>query len=173
MTWIILASISAALSATAAIFEKKALFKLDPLEFSFLISLFGAIFALPFFFAVDFASITITSLIILYIKTILGTLAFLNVMQAIKKLELSNALPLIVLTPGIVAITAFFVVGDKLSNFEIVGMLLLLIGTYILETNTKNRNLLEPFQVFINPKTIAILFSHCYYLLSHLSWIGY
>ena len=45
MTWIILASISAALSATAAIFEKKALFKLDALEFSFLISLFGAIFA--------------------------------------------------------------------------------------------------------------------------------
>ncbi len=152
MTWILLASVSAALSATAAIFEKKVLFKFDALEFSFLISFFGAIFAIPFYFTVNFASITTISLIVLYVKTVLGTLAFLNVMYAIKKLELSNALPLIVLTPGIVAITAFFVVGDKLSNLEIVGMILLLIGTYILEMNNKSRNYFEPFKVFYKSK---------------------
>lgn len=148
MEWFTLAFISAALSATAAIFEKKVLFKVDALEFSFLISFFGALFAIPFYSSVNFASLTTLNITVLYIKTILGTLAFLNVMYAIKKLELSNALPLIVLTPGIVAITAFFVLGDKLNNLEIVGMLLLLVGTYILETNNKGGGLLEPFTVF-------------------------
>ncbi|MGD8779165.1 MAG: EamA family transporter [Ignavibacteria bacterium] len=150
MNWLPLAFLSAALSATAAIFEKKALFKLGALEFSFLISLFGAVFALPFYLTIDFASLSITNLTVLYIKTIFGTLAFLNVMYAIKNLEISNALPLIVLTPGIVAITAFFLLGDQLSSLEIIGMLLLLIGTYTLEAN--NRSLLEPFQVFYKSK---------------------
>lgn len=152
MTWLTLAFASALLSAAAAIFEKKALFKMDALEFSFLLSVFGALFSIPFFFGVDFDSLEFSVLLILYFKTIFGTLAFLNVMYAIKNLEISGALPMIVLTPGLVAIAAFFILGDSLGNFEIVGMLLLLLGTYMLEMNNAGKGLFDPFLVFIKSK---------------------
>ena len=115
MTWFILALTSALLSAAASIFEKKILFRLGALEFSFLLALFNLVFSLPFFFSVDLASIQIESLFFLYLKSIFGALAFLCVMLALKNMELSGALPLLVLTPGIVAFFAFMLLGESLS----------------------------------------------------------
>lgn len=150
MAWFILALISALLSATASIFEKKILFRLGALEFSFLLAFFNLIFSIPFFFSVDLASIQMESLYFLYLKSILGAIAFWCVMLAIKNMELSGALPLLVLTPGIVAFFAFMILGESLSNLEIMGMILMLAGTYILER--KGRDYFEPFRVFINSK---------------------
>ena len=151
MLWFVLAFISAVLSATAAISQKKVLFKLEALEFSFLLSLFNMIFSLPFLFINDLSIITFNTLLLLYLKTILGTLAFWCVMLAIKNLEISKALPLMVLTPGLVALTAFAFLGESLTSLEISGMLLLLAGTYILESKAK-QDILMPFKVFIKSK---------------------
>lgn len=150
MTWFILALISALLSATASIFEKKILFRLGALEFSFLLAFFNLIFSIPFFFSVDLAALQMESLLFLYLKSILGALAFWCVMLAIKNMELSGALPLLVLTPGIVAFFAFLILGESLSNLEIVGMILMLAGTYILER--RGRDFLEPIKIFIKSK---------------------
>ena len=151
MLWFVLAFISAVLSATAAISQKKVLFKLEALEFSFLLSLFNMIFSLPFLFINDLSIITFNTLLLLYLKTILGTLAFWCVMLAIKNLEISKALPLMVLTPGLVALSAFAFLGESLTSLEISGMLLLLAGTYILESKAK-QDILMPFKVFIKSK---------------------
>lgn len=150
MTWFIIALISAVLSATASIFEKKILFRLGALEFSFMAAVITLLFSIPFFFAIDYASLQFNSLVVLYIKSILGALAFWCVMLAIKNMELSGALPLLVLTPGIVAFFAFLFLGEALSNLEIVGMILLLAGTYILER--RGKDFLEPFLIFVKSK---------------------
>lgn len=152
MTWLILSLTSAAFSASAAILQKKILFKLDALEFSFLLSIFGALFSLPFFIVMDSTNLAYENLAVLYIKTILGSLAFLNVMYAIKNLEISGALPMMVLTPGLVAISAFIFLGESLGNFEIVGMVLLLAGTYLLEMNAAGKGILEPYLIFVKSK---------------------
>jgi uncharacterized membrane protein len=149
MDWFLLALVSAILSAASAIFEKKVLFNLDALPFSFLAAILSAVFATPFFLFIDFNTITLFSLIILYIKSILGTVAFLCVMITLKKIEISRALPLMVLTPGLVAFFAFIFLGESLTVTEIIGMLLLLAGTYILETKA-GQTLFDPVKVFIN-----------------------
>lgn len=151
MNWFILALTSALLSATASIFEKKILFKLGALEFSLLLALFNLFFSIPFFLTIDFTLVSSSALFFLYIKSILGALAFWCVMLAIKNMELSGALPLLVLTPGLVAFFAFLILGEALSNFEIVGMILMLIGIYILER--KGKNLLEPFRIFVKSRS--------------------
>lgn len=150
MEWFILALTSALLSASAAISQKRVLFDLDALEFSFLISIFNLIFSIPFLFAVDYSAVNELSLLFLYFKTILGALAFWCVMLAIKNMEISGALPLMVLTPGLVAVFAFLLLGETLVKFEIFGMLLLLSGTYILER--RGNDLLQPFKVFYKSK---------------------
>ncbi|MCP5060884.1 MAG: EamA family transporter [Ignavibacteriae bacterium] len=151
MDWYTLAFLSAVFSAAAAISQKKILFNIDALEFSFVLSLFNALLALLFLINTNLDSISFLSLLILYGKTILGALAFYFVMLALKNMEISGALPLMVLTPGIVAIFAFFILGESLNSFEIVGLILLLFGTYILEVR-KSKNFFQPFQIFVKSK---------------------
>jgi drug/metabolite transporter (DMT)-like permease len=151
MNWFLLAFISAVFSATAAISQKKILFKLDALDFSLLLSFFNIIFLLPFFFTLNYENVFLNKLLVLYFKTILEAFAFWNVMLAIKNFEISKALPLLALTPGIVAIFAFLFIGDSLTLIEIIGILLLILGTYILEVKSK-KNLLGPFKIFIGSK---------------------
>ncbi|MCK5149401.1 EamA family transporter [Candidatus Pacearchaeota archaeon] len=149
--WYTLALTSAFFSATAAILEKKILFKEKALSFSVTLALLNLIFAIPFFFFIDFSILTTSGLFVLFIKSILGALAFLCVMIGIKNLELSNALPLLVLTPGLVALGALIFLREFLGPLEILGMFLLLIGTYILQLK-QNQKFLDPWKAFIKSK---------------------
>lgn len=149
MEWFYLAFASAILSAFAAILQKKVLFKFEALEFSFLLSICNSIIVILFVNTINFAETNIIGIIILYFKTILGAFAFWFVMLAIKNMEISGALPLMVLTPGLVAILSFLFIGESIEQQEIIGMLLLLVGTYILELK-KNESFVKPFKVFLS-----------------------
>ena len=147
MNWFFIAFISAVLSAASAISQKKVLFSLSALEFSFLVSLFNILLSVPFFFAFSIGSVSPESIEILFIKSIMGALAFYNVMLALKNLDISGALPLLVLTPGFVALFAFLFGLEMLSVLQISGMFLLLAGTYLLEMKPKQA-LTEQFKIF-------------------------
>ncbi|MBE0539465.1 MAG: EamA family transporter, partial [Ignavibacterium sp.] len=144
----IVAFISALLSAFAAITQKKVLFNLGALEFSFLLSIVNLIFSIPFFFFIDYSTLNILNLTILFIKSIIGVAAFLCVMISLKNLEISNALPLLALTPGFVAVFAFLLLGESLKSSEVIGLLFLISGTFILESKNLRKFIL-PINVFI------------------------
>ncbi|MFH0733082.1 MAG: EamA family transporter [bacterium] len=151
MEWFIIAFSSALFSAASAISQKKILFKMNAFHFAFLNSIFNLLFTIPFIFILEPSIITSNGLLILFGKSLLGAAAFYYVMLSIKNLELSKALPLLVLTPGLVALFAFLFLGESLSRNQLIGMGLLLLGTYILEMQNKN-DFYEPFQVFIKSK---------------------
>ncbi len=142
--WQILAFISAIFSASAAVFEKKALFKMNPVPFSLVLSVVTFILALPFFAVVNFDQINNSALLVLYLKSVLGAAAFLLVMYGLKNNDLSNSLPLLAFTPAVVAVLGFFFLQEKLSWKDIGGMILLLFGTYLLQLD-KNGSWLSPF----------------------------
>lgn len=151
MTWFFVALTSAFLSAFAAIIQKKVLFNLGALEFSFLLSLVNLLFSIPFFFFIDYTTINTLNLSILFAKSIIGVGAFFCVMISLKNLEISNALPLLALTPGFVAIFAFILLGESLKMVEVLGLIFLIAGTFILES--KNfKELFFPFSVFLKSK---------------------
>jgi uncharacterized membrane protein len=151
MNWFLLAIISAVFSAAAAIFQKKILFNIEALDFSLILSFFNVILSIPFLINVNYAALSSSNLLVLYLKSILGALAFLCVMLSIKNMEISKALPLLALTPGFVAIFAFVFINDSLSFLQVFAILLLLSGTYILETRS-GQKLLDPFKVFVKSK---------------------
>ncbi len=151
MTWFFIALLSSFLSAFAAITQKKVLFELKPLEFSFVLSVVNLLFSIPFFFFINYETITFQNLSVLLIKSLIGALAFLCVMNALKNLQISNALPLLALTPGFVAVFAFIFLGEKLKYYEIIGLISLIVGTYILESKSL-KEVLIPFSVFIKSK---------------------
>lgn len=147
MDWYLIAFISAILSALAAISQKKILFNMDALDFSLLLSMFNAVLALVLIPSITFSEISTLSLFILYGKTIFGAIAFWFVMLAIKNLEISGALPLMILTPALVALSAFLILGESISAAEISGLGLLLVGIYIIETSS-SLDILASFKIF-------------------------
>lgn len=151
MTWFLLAFASALLSAAASITEKKALFGMRALDFSVVLSLLNAAIALPLFLLADFSTVSGDALAVLAAKNLLGSLAFLCVMTAIRNLELSGALPLMVLTPGLVAVAAFLFLGESLSAVEVTGVGLLMVGTYVLEM--KSGDAFAPLRVFLTSRS--------------------
>jgi len=151
MLWFSIALLSSFLSAFAAITQKKVLFNRDALEFSFILSIINLIFSIPFFFFIDYSTINTFNITILFIKSIIGVAAFLCVMTALKNLQISNALPLLALTPGFVAVFAFILLGESLKTAEVLGLISLIVGTYILESKNL-KEIFSPFAVFIKSK---------------------
>ncbi|NOX66203.1 MAG: EamA family transporter [Chlorobi bacterium] len=147
MEWYIIAFISAILSALAAVSQKKMLFNMGALDFSLVLSLFNVLFALFLIPSIQFNEISTLSLTILYCKTIFSAVAFWFVMLAIKNLEISGALPLMILTPALVALSAFIILGESITLVEIAGMGLLLLGIYVLETSNSS-NIFDSFKIF-------------------------
>lgn len=142
--WQLFAFLSAIFSALAAILEKKALLKNDPLIFSLALSVITLIFSLPFLVFADFTTLHIETIWLMYLKSLLGALAFLLVMHGLQRCEISNSLPLLVFTPAIVAILAFLLLNENIGFAGISGMVILLIGTYLLQLE-KNKGWLSPF----------------------------
>lgn len=151
MTWFIIAFLSSLLSAFAAITQKKVLFNRTPLEFSFLLAIVNLLFSIPFFFFIDYNTIHTSNLGILFVKSIIGVAAFLCVMTALKNLQISNALPLLALTPGFVAVFAYIFLGESLKTQEVIGLISLIVGTYILESKNL-KEILFPLNVFLKSK---------------------
>jgi len=155
--WWVIALVSAFFSATAAIVEKKILFKEKALSMTLILGIFNLILAIPFFFFVDYSVLAYSGILVLLFKSVLGAIAFLFVMMGIRDLELSRVLPLLVLTPGLVAVFAFLFLGEVLMPFEIGGLVLLLFGTYLLQLNDR-RGFFAPWKSFVQVK------GYCYIL---------
>ncbi len=156
MDWFWIAFISAVLSAAAAIMQKKVLMSIDPLNFSFLISALTAIFSLPFVYTINFATLSNLSLAVLFGKSVLNALAFLCIMTALKHLEISRALPVMAISPMVIAILAFVFLGESLKPLEVAGIILISIGTYSLELK-KGEGALHPFKVLSGSKYHRLL----------------
>ena len=151
MTWFFIALLSSFLSAFAAISQKKILFKLNPVQFSFYLSIANLVLSIPFFFFIDYNTINFSNLSVLFIKSLIGVAAFLCVMTALKNLQISNALPLLALTPGFVAVFAFLFLGEALKFYEVLGLISLIAGTFILESKNL-KEILFPLNVFFKSK---------------------
>lgn len=133
MEWFWIALASAFLSTAATVTEKKILFSLSAYEFSFLLSLVTLLFSVWIPFSFPFNTFTFSLFLFLTIKSLVGAAAFLLVMMALEKNEISSALPLLGVTPAVTAFIAFFFLGEGLLPQEWIGIGLMIVGTFIIE----------------------------------------
>jgi drug/metabolite transporter (DMT)-like permease len=67
----------------------------------------------------------------------LNMIAFVLYVKAIKQADLSLTVPLVTLTPLFLLLTSPLIVDEKPSGLDIVGVILIVIGSYILNVNAK------------------------------------
>ena len=133
MLWFAFAIISALCSAGAAIAQKKILFSMSALEFSFAVSVVIGLLSFLAMFWIDMTGIAASTLAIIAVKSVISGVAFLLVMTALESNPISSALPLLGLTPAITAFLAIPTLGEALRGWEMLGVLMMGVGTYILE----------------------------------------
>ncbi len=133
--WLLLASASAFFSAAAAVAQKKILFRIDAVAFSFMLSIVLMGFSIGTMSFTDVLHLSSITLIIIIVKSIINAAAFLFVMMALQRGGISSTLPLLALTPGVTALLAYGALGEKISGYEILGLLFMIAGVFLLERN--------------------------------------
>jgi len=157
VNWIVLATVSALLSAAAAVTQKRTLFKVHALEFSFLVSL--AVLLLSSFvpFTTNVLALTPRAMGVLALKSVIGGTAFLLVMTALERNPISGALPLMGLTPAVTGVLATVLLGDALHGAEWIGLVLMTAGVYALEAKPRGGFFAPVAEVFASGRHRAML----------------
>jgi transporter family protein len=155
--WLIYALTAAVFVSAATLTAKKTLFKEHAMEFAAILSLFALILVTPFFFLIDYSALKITPIIILFFTSLLGASAFCLVAKSIRHMEISDSTPLLAIGPGITAILAFIFLKEALTLNQVLGIALLIIGAYSLETKSSLK-LFDPIRIFKKSKYIHYIF---------------
>lgn len=134
MTWLTFALLTAFLGALASLYEKRVLRTLHSIDFSAAIAFVAAIITTPVLFTASWEHITANVLLMCFGLSFISAMAFLNVTRGIRHMEISLSSPMFLLGPLITTVLAFIILGEMVSQIQILGMLVLVLGTYILET---------------------------------------
>ncbi|UCG95169.1 MAG: EamA family transporter [archaeon] len=157
MEWFIFALGAAVINSLVALIEKKALFKEHAAEFSATIAVLNFLVILPFFFLVDF-SFSIMIWVLMAVAAFFASIGFLFVAKAVRHMEISAASPLLNFGPGFTAIVAILILGEVLTPLNILGILTLIAGSYVLEIDFRSHDITTPFRKIYKSRYIHYIF---------------
>ncbi len=134
MTWFAYAVLSAFLTSIASILEKKTLGNMHAIDFSAALALGAGLLSIPILFTSSWETITPSVLCLVSVLSILAAFAFIGIMRGVRHMEISSSSPLFLLAPFMTALLAFLVLGEKFSLIQLLGIVFLAVGIYVLET---------------------------------------
>jgi len=155
MEWYLFAFASAFFTALLVIVEKKSLLKEHALEFCSVLSIFIFLLSFTFIKFVDF-NLGWNTWALLALESLFVSISSLFIAKAIRHMEVSLVSPLLVLLPVFVLFFSFIILKESVSFLQLLGIFLLIIGIYILETH--KRNFLKPFTEIVKFKYVNYIF---------------
>ena len=160
MLWLILGLISGFSFALYHIANKKYIKSANPTYFAYWVLFFTAIFAFPFIFILwghlVLNKMTIFFMVLLGVVIVITRPMYLH---ALKISNVSKTAPLLTLTPLLTLILAMITLREFPSSLGIVGVILLVAGTYFLNYSPKqHKHILEPFTLIFKHKGSQLMF---------------
>ncbi len=156
MEWYIFAFACAFIASLAAITEKRTLIKEHAMEFSTVLAIFNCLLSIPLLVFADFSIFysSIDLLVLIYCASLLGSVAFLLIAKSMRHMDISIVSPLLNFNPAVVAVLAFVLLGEKLTLIQIMGIVILMAGAYLLESNNGKNNFAKTIKEFTTSKYI-------------------
>ncbi len=151
MTWLFYAITVTVLAASAAIVEKKSLFKIHAMQFSSVLAIVNMLVGLPFLVVADYSSLNLSLVVLMFFASMVGALAFLLVAKSLRHIDISISAPLLALSPALTALLGFLLLGELLTSMQILGILLIVVGSYFV-TFKKGDNFLKGITNFVRFK---------------------
>lgn len=155
--WVIYSLLTAFSLATSDALAKKALASRDV----YFVAWGRLLFALPVFLA-TFFFIEIPDLDrVFWIAAIcalpLEIIAMILYTKALKVSPISLTTPFLALTPLFLIVTAYIILGEKVSMYGLSGIVLMAVGSYTLNFHRIGYDVLEPFKTALREKGIGMM----------------
>jgi len=156
MMWFVYALLSAIFLSLTEIFQKRALFKEKSIEFGLERSFFALLMVLIFIPFIDF-NISLVTLLIVFFVSLIFAIGDLYRSKGYKHMDISSAAPFYNLLPAFVALLSMFFLGETLSLKQLMGLVVLIIGAYVLEVDHNIHSLFSPIKKIIKSKYIHLI----------------
>lgn len=158
MSWLLFALLSALFMALRAFYSKKILINADEYVVSFGSRLLTSIILSPLLFFIQIPKLGLNFWLVLIASSALLTAATIFYMKAIKSDDVSLTIPMTNFTPIFVLIISPFIIHETPGLWGIIGILLTVIGSYILNVKERKNGYLAPFKkLFSNKGTASML----------------
>lgn len=156
MTWFYLILGSGILISITNILEKKILVKEHALEYSGVISILNTLFSLPLLFFVNYSTLHFLPILYLFFITMTSALAFVLIAKSTRHMEVSSVSPMLNMSTGVTALLSFLILGEVLTRFQVLGIIMLIVGSYVLQTHHEE-SIFDPIKRFVNSKYLHFI----------------
>jgi uncharacterized membrane protein len=155
--WVLFAVLNPISDATRNIFSKRASYNADPLLISWFNNLIPFILFIPGIFFIDLV-FNYEFLEAIFISGTINIAAVVLYHRAISKGEISVVVPIMSFTPLFLLIWSPLIVGEFPAFTGVIGILLIVGGSYLLNLDLKKRDFFAPVKsIFINKGTRYML----------------
>ena len=152
MQWIIYSFLTALFESLKDVLGKKSLEKCNEYIVAWALRLFALPFLLPLLFFTKKIVLGSGFWPALLLGGILNLITTVLYMKAIKASDLSVTVPMVTFTPLFLLLTSPVIVGEFPPLLGILGILLIVFGSYLLHLKEKQKGILAPFKAIITEK---------------------
>ena len=149
MIWFVFSILTALSESCKDVFSKKGLANIDEYVIAWALRFFALPFLLPILFFIKIPPLGQEFWIALVVGAGLNAVCTILYMKAIKQSALSLTVPLVALTPMFLLLTSPFMIGEFPDLSGVLGIVLIVIGSYVLNFTGGSRGYLAPFQAIL------------------------
>ena len=169
-SWVLLSLTAAFTLATSDALTKKALASHNEYTVAWLRLVFALPLLLLIFLFIPLPKLDKEFYTAFLISLPLEILAIVLYMKSLRLSPLSLTLPFLALTPVFLIFVSYVMLGEKVSFFGVIGILLIAMGSYTLNISKVRKGVLEPFRAVAREKgsVLMIVVALIYSLTSSL-----
>ncbi len=156
MLWVIYSLLSAFSWATADVFTKK-ISKADDYILMLARFLYASPFVLLLLFFIPMPKLESGFWLVLSFAIAVEVLAWIFYIKSIRSAQLSLVAPFLSLTPVFLVFTSFIILGELPSFVGFFGILMVVVGAYILNLKSISKGILEPFKSISKEKSCVYM----------------
>src|SRR3990167_6087725 len=174
MLWFIFSFLTAFFESLKDVFSKKSLKNIDEYVVSWSLRFFALPFLVPLLFFIEIPSLGNKFWLALLIGGSLNVITTILYMKAIKHSDLSITVPMVTFTPLFLLLTSPLIVGEFPSFFGLIGVLLIVAGSYTLNIKQRHEGYLAPFKALLKEKgpKLMLLVAFIWSITSIIDKIG-
>nr|QNO52146.1 hypothetical protein MDNCFBIC_00016 [Methanosarcinales archaeon ANME-1 ERB6] len=174
MLWFIFAFLTALFEATKDVLSKKSLKDIDEYVVAWSLPCFALPFLLPILLFTEIPPLGERFWLALVTGGTLYAFTLVLYMKAIKASDLSITVPMLTFTPLFLLITSPLMVGEFPGIFGLIGIFLIVTGSYLLNINKKSHGYFAPFKALLKEKgpRLMLVVAFIWSITSNIDKIG-
>lgn len=174
MLWLLLAILTAFFQSLKDVFSKIGLKKVDEYLAVFALSSFSVILLMPIVYNMKTPQLSYKFFGILLISGILNLIAIIIYMKSLKYSDISISAPMLTFTPIFLLLTSPILVGEFPKFLSIIGIIFIVIGSYVLNIKETHKGFFAPFKAIFNNKgpRLMLCVALIYSITSNFDKIG-